>query len=325
MDQGPARGFYMGIAGLIPANFPDSSEEDWLNLYESLPETGELLGVYTSWTDSEETEGEIPGVVDAAFGFAEEYDFIPLVALGTYRDAAIGEVETTITWTNAEQVSRFRQTAVSIAEQYQPLYLALGVEINRYYDDDPQGFAAFVTAYSDIYDAIKDVSPGTLVFTIFQLERLRGAGYLTGTSEGRQPHWELLSMFGVRLDLAVFTTYPYFDFTSPADIPDDYYASIAEHTDRPIAFSEIGWPSAPLSTAPESEFGGSEQEQVDFVRRFLDLAADLDLGLMVWSFPNDIGLGINPAFESVSLRHNDGTPKPALDVWRAVVEQGAGD
>jgi hypothetical protein len=240
MDQGPARGFYIGIAGLIPANFPDSSEEDWLNLYESLPETGELLGVYTSWTDSEEAEGEIPGVVDAAFVFAEEYDFIPLVALGTYRDAVIGEVETTITWTDAEQVSRFRQIAVGIAEQYQPSYLALGNEINRHYDHDPHGFTAFVAAYSDIYDAIKDVSPGTLVFTIFQLETLRGAGYLTGTSEGRQSHWELLDMFGVRLDLAVFTTYPYFDYTSPADIPDDYYAAIAERTDLPIAFSEIG-------------------------------------------------------------------------------------
>ena len=324
MDLAPARGFYMGIAGLIPANFPDSSEEDWLNLYESLPETGELLGVYTSWTDSEEAEGEIPGVVDAAFGFAEEYDFIPLVALGTYRDAAIGEVETTITWTDTEQVSRFRQTAVSIAEQYQPLYLALGNEINRHYDHDPQGFAAFVAAYSDIYDAIKAVSPRTLVFTIFQLETLRGAGYLTGTSEGRQPRWELLDMFGERLDLAVFTTYPYFDYTSPADVPDDYYTAIAEHTDRPIAFSEIGWPSAPLSTAPDSEFGGSESEQADFVRRFFELTSDLDLGFTVWSFPNDIGPMINPAFESVSLRHHDGTPKPALDVWRAVVDQDTG-
>lgn len=324
-NPAPERGFYMGMAGLIPANFPDSSEEDWLNLYQSLPETGELLGVYTSWTDSEETEGEIPKVVEAEFGLAEEYDFIPLVALGTYRDAAAGEIETTISWTDADQVARFRQVAVRIAERYQPLFLSLGIEINRYYDHDPDGFAAFVVAYSEIYDAIKAVSPDTLVFTVFQLETLRGAGYLTGTSQGRQAHWELLDMFQPRLDLAVFTTYPYFDYTSPADIPDDYYTEIAEHTDRPIAFSESGWLSAPLSTAPDSEFGGSEAEQADFVQRFFELTADLDLAFAMWSFPNDIGPAINPAFETVSLRHNDGRPKPALAVWHGVVLEGTGD
>ena len=324
-NPAPERGFYMGVAGLIPANFPDSSEKDWLNLYEYLPETGELLGVHTSWTDSEETEGEVPGVVEVAFAFAEQYDFIPLVALGTYRDAAAGEIETTISWTDADQVARFRQAAVRIAEQYQPLVLSLGIEINRYYDHDPDGFAAFVVAYSVIYDAIKAVSPDTLVFTVFQLETLRGAGYLTGTSQGRQAHWELLDMFGERLDLAVFTTYPYFDYTSPGDVPDDYYAAISEHTDRPIAFSESGWPSAPLSTAPDSDYGGSEIEQADFVLRLFDLTANLDLGFAVWSFPNDIGPAINPAFESVSLRHNDGTPKPALDIWRSIVMQARVD
>jgi hypothetical protein len=61
------------------------------------------------------------------------------------------------------------------------------------------------------------------------------------------------------------------------------------------------------------------------VHRFFDLTAGLNLGFMVWSFPNDIGPMINPAFESVSLRHHDGTPKPSLDVWRAVVEKGRPD
>lgn len=321
-DQTSRRVFAMGVAGLIPANYPDSSEEDWLSFYNSLHVSGEILGVYTSWTDSDATEGEIPAVVNTAFGLAEVYDFIPLVALGTFHESDAGGVESTISWGNAEQIDLFRQVAVSIANQYHPEYLALGVEVNRYYEHDPQGFNAFVGAYKDTYDEIKAASPDTMVFTIFQLETLRGAGYLTGTSEGRQPYWELLELFEPRLDLAVFTTYPYFDYTSPAHIPEDYYAVITEHTDRPIAFSEIGWPSAPLSTAPDSEFGGSEEEQAEFVRLFFELTDTLNPGFKVWSFPHDIGPGINPAFESVSLRHNDGTPKPALDVWHAVVVDG---
>lgn len=319
--QTSQRVFPMGVAGLIPANYPDSSEQDWLSFYEHLYETGEILGVYTAWTDSEAAEGEIPAVVDTAFGLAEVYGFTPLVALGTFRESDAGGVESTISWMDAEQVDRFRRVALSITTLYRPQYLALGVEVNRYYEHDPQGFNAFVEAYRDLYDEIKSTSPDTLVFTIFQLETLRGAGYLTGTSEGRQPHWELLELFESHLDLAVFTTYPYFDCTSPADIPEDYYTEIANHSNLPIAFSEIGWPSTPLSTAPDSAFGGSEEEQADFVRRFFELTATIHPGFMVWSFPHDIGPGINPAFESVSLRHNDGTPKPALEVWRSLVMQ----
>jgi hypothetical protein len=55
------------------------------------------------------------------------------------------------------------------------------------------------------------------------------------------------------------------------------------------------------------------------------LTANLDLGFAVWAFPNDIGPAINPAFESVSLRHNDGTPKLALEVWHNIVLEGTGD
>jgi len=38
----------------------------------------------------------------------------------------------------------------------------------------------------------------------------------------------------------------------------------------------------------------------------------------LWSFPNDLGSDFgNTAFESVSLRANDGTAKPALAEWQA--------
>jgi hypothetical protein len=193
------------------------------------------------------------------------------------------------------------------------------VEINRLYDHDTQDFLAFTTAYAEIYDAVKIVSSHTKVFTIFQLETLRGAGYLTGTSEGRQPHWELLDLFGERLDLAVFTTYPFFDYTAPEDIPDDYYLTITEYTALPIGFTEIGWPSAPLSSFPDSAFGGSQTEQVAFAQRFFELTNGLDLALALWSFPNDVGSAINPAFETISLRQNNGTPKPAFEIWHSMV------
>lgn len=307
----------MGVAGLIPRNFPNPSADDWLNLYEILPETGELLGVYTNWADSPETAGQIPKVVNTEFGLAARYGFTPLIALGFHRDAPGGGLEPTLAWTDAADRDKFTQAAVAIASTYQPAYLALGVEVNRFYEYDPAAFDAFVTAYADTYDGVKAVSPGTLVFPIFQLEMTKGGGYLLGNSETREPQWELLGRFGDRLDLAAFTTYPFLDYASPADLPSDYYAEIAGHTSRPAAFTEIGWPSAPFANAPESAYGGSETEQAEFVRRFFELTTDVNLAVALWAFPYDLGLATNPAMASVSLRRNDGAPKPALAVWQA--------
>ena len=107
----------------------------------------------------------------------------------------------------------------------------------------------------------------------------------------------------------------------PADIPEDYYTEIAVHTSRPIVFTEIGWPSAPLASAPDSAYGGSLEEQVSFVHRFFDLTADTNLALAVWAFPHDLGSASpNAAMDSISLRQNDGTPKPALVVWQEIVK-----
>ena len=313
----PARSFLLGVAGIIPRNFPNSANDDWLNLYDTLPETGELLGVYTNWADSPETAGEVPNVVSTAFGLAPRYGFTPLVGLGFYRDAPGGGLEPTLSWTNSSDRGKFRQVAVAIAQQYQPKHLALGGEVNRYYEHDSAGFEDFVTAYAETYDAIKVVSPETLVFPIFQLEMTKGGAFLMGGSQERQPQWELLDRFGERLDLAAFTTYPFLDYAAPADLPEDYYTEIAAHTARPLAFTEIGWPSAPLDTAPDSEYGGSQEEQVAFVHRFFQLTAGTDLALALWAFPHDLGLASpNSAMASIALRHNDGTPKPALAVWK---------
>lgn len=248
---------HFGVAGLIPRNFPNSSADDWLNLYETLPETGALLGVYTNWADSPETAGLIPKVVDTEFELAARYGFTPLVALGFHRDTPGGGLEPTLSWMGAGDRDKFRQAAVAIAAQHQPDYLALGVEVNRFYEYDP----------------------------------------------------------------AAFTTYPFLDHPSPADLPADYYAETAAHTSRPLAFTEIGWPSAPFTTAPDSEYGGSEEEQAVFVRRFFELTSETNLALALWAFPDDLGptASSNPAMADISLRHNDGTPKPALAVWQEMV------
>ena len=304
-----------GVAGLVPPHFPSPSAEDWRALYASYQETGGLAGIYLNWSDGAATDTGIPPAIAGAYATAAASRFTPLVELGATHEAN-GKVTSTATWTDPTQRKRFIDVAAAVAERYRPPFLGIGNEVDRLAASDPSSFDGFVAAFRDAYDAVKARSPSTRVFTVFQLESLRGAGTLLGGE--RRARWELLSRFTGKIDVVAFTTYPFFDYGDPSDILADYYAQAAARTGVPIAFTEVGWPSAPLSSAPGAKYGGTPAEQSAFVKRFGELTRPLAPAFALWAFPNDLGKGAPVAFESVALRANDGTPKPALSEWQAL-------
>ena len=93
--------------------------------------------------------------------------------------------------------------------------------------------------------AIHQASPNTQFFTSFQLERLSGlrGGLYGGTNNLHTNNWSLLDDFSAA-DLLAFTSYPEIIYRTPSEIPLDYYQTIADHTAKPIAFTELGWPAA---------------------------------------------------------------------------------
>ncbi len=287
-------------------------------MYELLPETGELFGFYTAWSDAPETEGEIPNVVDVGFGLDPRYNFTPVIALSYFRETSENKTVPNLNLTDPEQREKAIRAAVNVAEKYHPPYLALGVEVNGYYTENPSDYSNYLSLYLESYNAVKRVSPDTLVFPIFQYERLRGGVFFLGDNQD-QSQWHLIEQFNDQLDLIGLTTYPFLLYDDPAELPANYYTEITKHASKPIAFTEMGWPSDPLSVAPDNPHGGSEEEQASFVQRFFELTKDLNLELVMWSFPNDIDPNSNQAFTSVSLRYNDGRKKPALAIWRSWV------
>ena len=257
-----------------------------------------------NWRDEGHDPGEIPGVIQVTFGFAGDRDLAPVVAIGVKVDDGPGRIRNTVAWDDPAERQAFIDRVLQVVDEYEPEYLAIGVEVNRFWELLPDDFESFVGAYADAYDAVKEAAPETLVFTVFQLEMLKGAAYLMGGREALGPQWEVVDRFAGRLDLIGFTTYPYFDYETPAAIPDDYYAELAaRYPGIPIALTEIGWPSRPLSVAPDSGFGGTNEEQTAFVRRLGELTEGIPLALALWPFPHDIGPSAGPPpFESTSLR-----------------------
>ncbi|MEE8386041.1 MAG: hypothetical protein V3S01_08995, partial [Dehalococcoidia bacterium] len=74
-----------------------------------------------------------------------------------------------------EEVRRaFIAYAQYVAANYQPKYLALGVEVNSYQQGHPEDFEEFIVVYHEAYEAVKELSPDTLVFPTFQFEEMLG-------------------------------------------------------------------------------------------------------------------------------------------------------
>ena len=306
-----------GTAGLIPRNYPDAGADDWRALYRAAEEAGPLIGLYGGWRDDKTADGEIPEVfLGGQAGIVENGGIAPVIVVGFATEEILtGELQTTLDWSDPAAVALFTSVAIGIVEELEPPFFVIGAEINRIWEQHPAEYEAFVDAWPAVYRAIKSASPDTEVGASFQLEFMRGGGYLSGTA--RAPHWQLLDPFVGHLDFIGFSTYPYLDFETPEAIPADYYTAVADRTGLPIAFTEMGWPSQPLSNFPESGHGGSPSEQAAFAARFLELIEGLDVRFALWSFQHDLGPPGGPAFESVSLRENDGTRKLALAIWQS--------
>jgi hypothetical protein len=214
------------------------------------------------------------------------------------------------TFADADVRAAFGAYAEYVAVNYKPDYLALGVEMNLYYDRNRTDFENFRSLYSEAYARVKQASPGTQVTMTLQYEDLQGR---LPTTDAHFPQWELIQQFDPQLDVLAISSYPSFAFANAREIPDNYYSQLRGFTEKPIVIAEMGYSSTPIQAA-----GGGEAEQASFVRRVLAEAEALDMPAVIWfagwdpSYARDTAFG---AFEHIGLLRDDGSEKPAWQVW----------
>lgn len=272
-----------------------SSAEDFTGFFEEAVQAGDIVMWAGDWIELSTDQGA-PMILT---GLASTYDYTPLVEVTIHSSGQL------IRPLNTDNLEIYRNNVLEFAEKYQPEYLGLGIEINGLYVKSPANFEIFVPFYNEVYDAVKEISPDTQVFTVFQLELMKGL--TMWEIEKNEAHWELLDRF--KSDIIAFTTYPGLFYRNPSDIPEDHYTEIASHTGKPVAFTEIGWHSAASPVGWES----SEQEQAEFIDVFFRLTEDMNVKIEIWSFLYDPET-IEP-FRSMGLRRNNGTTRPAWNAW----------
>ncbi len=287
------RSFLVGTAGFVPRNYPNSTDDDWKDFFDEVPSLGEVFGAYFAWDDTDQIETAVGLGLNTIFAVGYDIDAVN----DSYFDY------------NREG---YRNTILNILELYSPEYIAIGVEVNSLiYKVSQYAFNEFVDFYIETYDVIKEQYPDTKVFTIFQLEMMKGKARLMGLN--LEPHWFVIQQFQNKLDVIGFTVYPFLEYESVYDIPKDYYREVLNYTDRPIAFTEMGWPTN------SSIVSGNEIDQVKFFLDILNATKYLDVELFIHPFLHDVPSSVE-MFESIGLKTNDGREKLIYIYWQALVD-----
>lgn len=212
----------------------------------------------------------------------------------------------------------YRNYALAVAAQLNPEYLGLAAETNLIRAAAPPAvYAAVVEAANAAAADLKAAGSHATLIASVQVEvawgRLGGAGTYVGVEQDFAdfPFMEMLGL----------SSYPYFSFTRPEDLPVDYYSRLGSGRALPVMVVEGGWTSAAVGSVqstPElqARYVSRHAELLDgaAARGLIQLLyADLDLA----GFPQPVPANL-PLFAHLGLTDADFNAKPAQAAWDAL-------
>ncbi|MFV1971438.1 MAG: hypothetical protein ACC683_10620, partial [Acidimicrobiia bacterium] len=273
------------------------SAEDFESFFDLASDAGDVLLHNGDW-----------GTLDAESGaFAvtmivgEERGLIPAIGISANDFKTL--IRPLDEATRADYLGRLEE----FLEVYQPRYLGIGNEVNTVATENPDEYEVLVDLFADAAAIVEATSPETILYPVFQYEWLIGrrGGIFGRENRPEDEQWSLLDGYPDAEAIGI-TTYPGLVFSDPDEIPPDYYGAIADNTDLPIVFTEMGWQSG----GGPPGYEGSDEQQARFISRFDELTVDLDVLVAIWPFIFDTQVDIVP-FDSMGLRRPDGSPRPA--------------
>lgn len=218
----------------------------------------------------------------------------------------------------------YRDYVLAVARELRPEIIGLAAETNLVRAAaPPQVYAAVVRVANDTAAALRAAGSPAILLASVQVESawgVLGNGGRTGAGSG---------YVGVERDFADFpfaqwlglSSYPYFAFSQPEDIPDDYYRRLLGGRERPVMVVEGGWSSAavgPVRSSPQLQaryFARQARLLDDIDARGLLQLLFADLDLRAFPKPQPVLL---PLFAGIGVVDSRFGAKPALAAWDAL-------
>lgn len=275
---------------------------DYLAFFDKAAEVGNLLSWAGPWQDLAKPNNAALTTIRESI----KRNVTPVVITGPKAD----ELADTAYQTG------MRQAVLDFVRENDVPYLGIGNEIDEFYRDSPNNYQDFINFLNQLAAEVKTTSPSTKVFTIYQLERLKGlGGGLFGGANNPNDH-DMALLEGLKsFDMVAFTTYPCLIYKNPTDIPEEYYSDIANHTQLPVIFTEVGW----FRSAPATGWESSAEEQADFVAHFQRLTVRINPQLLIWPFIYNQNL---PApFDHLTLLEDGEDTSPGYEAWKNYPKQ----
>ena len=212
----------------------------------------------------------------------------------------------------------YRDYILAVQRKLHPEFIGLAAETNLIRVAAPSAvYAAVVTATNAAAADLRVAgSVATLMFSV-QVETawglLAGNGNYAGVEQDFTD-FPFAQMLGL-------SSYPYFAFAQPEDIPMNYYSRLLNGRTLPVMIVEGGWTSATAGTIQSSP-----ELQAHYVTRHAQLLdtvgargliqllfADVDLASIPPPIPSNL-----PLFINIGLTDSDFNAKPALAAWDAL-------
>jgi hypothetical protein len=248
---------------------------------------------------------QLTAMIDPANGLDRSGEADELVELGR-----------SITEASVQQV--YREYVLAVDSILHPTYLGLALETNLIRDLSPSSlYAAIVKMANDAaVDLAQHGSTAKLGVSV-QVDHAWGRFLHNNVYQGVEEDFDDFPF----IEALGLSSYPYFVFDTPEDIPLDYYSRIPNGRSLPVFVSEGGWSSVTVTS-----HAGTPELQVRYLRRHADLLeaadaiavfqltfADFDLD----SFPIDVANAIRP-FSYLGVVNPDLSAKPALAVYDSI-------
>jgi hypothetical protein len=285
-----------------------STEVPWDALYSGVSAEKYITDNYVGLVDFYRGKNlKLWVYVDPANGLNRASDASALVARGK-----------SMTQPDVQQL--YREFTLTINRMLKPEHLGLVLETNLIRDAAPAGlYQGIKTAVVDTARAIKDSGERVPLSISVQIDEAWGK-LIASPYRGIEQDF-IDFPFVEELGLS---SYPYFVFERPQDIPDDYYSRPLAGRSIPTFVTECGWSSQTVTGFP-----GTPEKQADYMLRqsqlldqrgaigFFQLTfTDIDVAALPASTPANLSLFAHLGLVDINLE-----PKPALATWDRIFQR----